>query len=119
MDINPVFRQTIMDGLYAAANDAGWHLGGRIQGLPDPRLRQDGYGREGARPHDQSWYVVLAPCPNPKYVVAVTDEQGGFGAQTAAPDARRILAALFGIKNQENKIVEGVEQDPVGVGSLG
>jgi len=51
--------------------------------------------------------VVLAPCPNPQYVVAVTDEQGGFGAQTAAPDARRILAALFGIKNLENKVVRG------------
>ena len=28
---------------------------------------------------DQSWYVALAPYPNPKIVVAATIEQGGFG----------------------------------------
>ena len=54
---------------------------------------------------DQSWYVALAPWPSPKYVVAVTDEAGGFGAETAAPMARRILAALFHVK--EDKLVQG------------
>jgi hypothetical protein len=42
--------------------------------------------------------------------VAVTDEDGGWGAETAAPDARRILAALFGIKSEENKVVRGQNQ---------
>ena len=49
--------------------------------------------------------MALAPWPSPKYVVAVTDEAGGFGADTAAPMARRILAALFNVN--ENKLVEG------------
>jgi penicillin-binding protein 2 len=49
--------------------------------------------------------VALAPYPNPKYVVAVTDEAGGFGADTAAPMARRILAALFNVK--EARLVQG------------
>jgi penicillin-binding protein 2 len=44
---------------------------------------------------DQSWYVVLAPYPNPKVVVAVTIEQGGFGVDTAAPAAQSILNAYF------------------------
>ena len=30
-------------------------------------------------------------------MVAVTDEAGGFGADTAAPMARQILAALFDV----------------------
>ena len=51
--------------------------------------------------------LALAPYPNPRYVVVVTDEQGGWGAQTAAPDARRILAALFGIRSEINKVVKG------------
>jgi cell division protein FtsI/penicillin-binding protein 2 len=38
-------------------------------------------------------------------VVAVTDEAGGFGADTAAPMARRILAELFNVK--ENQLVQG------------
>ena len=42
--------------------------------------------------------MALAPYPSPKYVVAVTDEAGGFGADTAAPMARQILAELFGVK---------------------
>jgi cell division protein FtsI/penicillin-binding protein 2 len=44
---------------------------------------------------DQSWYVVLAPYPNPKVVVAVTIERGGFGVQAAAPAAQQILNAYF------------------------
>ena len=44
---------------------------------------------------DQSWYVVLAPYPNPKVVVAATIERGGFGVQAAAPAARQILTAYF------------------------
>ena len=43
-------------------------------------------------------------------MVAVTDETGGFGAATAAPDARRILAALYGIKSLENKVVKGASE---------
>ena len=61
--------------------------------------------RKGAGRADQSWYVALAPYPNPKYVVAVTDEAGGFGADTAAPMARRILAELFNVKEQQ--LVQG------------
>jgi len=56
-------------------------------------------GKTGTAQHtgqtDQSWYVVLAPYPNPKIVVAVTIEQGGFGVDAAAPAARTILNAYF------------------------
>jgi cell division protein FtsI/penicillin-binding protein 2 len=38
-------------------------------------------------------------------VVAVTDEAGGFGADTAAPMARRILAQLFNVN--EHQLVQG------------
>ena len=44
---------------------------------------------------------ALAPFPSPKYVVAVTDEAGGFGADTAAPMARTILAKLFGVRGDK------------------
>jgi hypothetical protein len=40
-------------------------------------------------------------------VVSVTDEAGGFGADTAAPIARRILAELLEVK--ETGLVEGGE----------
>ena len=42
-----------------------------------------------------------APYNDPRIVVAVTIERGGFGAEAAAPAARRILAAYFGIKGKK------------------
>jgi penicillin-binding protein 2 len=44
---------------------------------------------------DQSWYAVLAPYPNPRIVTVVTIEEGGFGAESAAPAAKTILEAYF------------------------
>ena len=38
---------------------------------------------------DQSWYAVLAPYPDPEIVTVVTMEEGGFGAEAAAPAAQR------------------------------
>jgi penicillin-binding protein 2 len=38
---------------------------------------------------------VLAPAKDPQIVVAVTLERGGFGADTAAPVAARILEHYF------------------------
>ena len=98
-----------MDGLYGAANAPGGTSVDVFKGFPIKVCGKTGTAQRIGKP-DQSWYVVLAPCPNPKYVVAVTDENGGWGAQTAAPDARRILAALYGIKGLENKVVKGANQ---------
>ena len=85
----------------------------RARAEPRRRSSRASRSRSPARPAppstcgkaDQSWYVALAPYPNPKYVVAVTDEAGGFGADTAAPMARRILAELFDVK--ETGLVQG------------
>jgi penicillin-binding protein 2 len=109
MGIPPNFRQTIMDGLYGAANDPHGTSYDVFKDFPVKVCGKTGTAQRIGKA-DQSWYVVLAPCPNPRYVVAVTDEDGGWGAETAAPDARRILAALFGIKSEENKIVRGANQ---------
>ena len=40
-------------------------------------------------------------------MVAVTFESGGFGAETAAPAARQILAELFGVKAGRRKAGNG------------
>ena len=68
-----------------------------FEGFPIPIAGKTGTAEKGAGRADQSWYVALAPYPDPKYVVAVTDEAGGFGADTAAPMARPILAELFNV----------------------
>ena len=59
-------------------------------------------GKTGTAQHvgqaDQSWYIALAPYPHPRYVIAVTIEGGGFGAETAAPAAKKIIGSLFNVK---------------------
>jgi penicillin-binding protein 2 len=97
-------RDAILEGLYGAASAPGGTSTPVFEGFPIPVAGKTGTAEHLGRA-DQSWYVALAPYPNPKYVVAVTDEAGGFGADTAAPMARRILAALLDVK--ETGLVQG------------
>jgi penicillin-binding protein 2 len=106
LGIDPANRQVILEGLHAAANSPGGTSADVFKDFPVEVAGKTGTA-ERAGYEDQSWYIALAPYPNPRYVVAVTAEEGGFGAETAAPAARRILAALFDIKKEEDKVVEG------------
>jgi penicillin-binding protein 2 len=50
------------------------------------------------RYQDTSWFAALVgPTQDPEYVVVTMVEQGGFGAQTAAPITRRIIEGIEGI----------------------
>jgi penicillin-binding protein 2 len=104
LQISKANREAILEGIYGAANEPGGTSTPVFEGFPIPIAGKTGTAEHGGRP-DQSWYVALAPYPNPKYVVAVTDEAGGFGADTAAPMARRILAALLDV--HETGLVQG------------
>jgi penicillin-binding protein 2 len=98
-------RQAILEGLHGAANSPGGTSTPVFEGFPIPVAGKTGTAEKGLGRADQSWYVALAPYPNVKYVVAITDEAGGFGADTAAPMARRILAQLLDVK--ETGMVQG------------
>ncbi len=41
--------------------------------------------------HDHGLFIAFAPADNPKIAVAILKENGGFGAQAAAPIARKML----------------------------
>src|SRR5215211_4977319 len=101
LNINPAFREAILEGLRGAASQPGGTSAKVFAGFPVPVAGKTGTAEKGAGRPDQSWYVALAPFPSPKYVVAVTDEAGGFGAETAAPMARTILAKLFGVRGDK------------------
>ena len=105
LHIKPEYRSAILDGLRGAASAAGGTSTPVFASFPVDIAGKTGTAEKGAGRADQSWYVALAPWPDPRYVVAVTDEAGGFGADTAAPMARRILAELFDVDEQQ--LVEG------------
>jgi len=107
LDIDPAFRQAILEGLRSAASDPGGTSADVFKGFPVPVAGKTGTAEKGLGRADQSWYMALAPYPSPRYVVAVTFESGGFGAETAAPAARRILATLFDVEEKASAAVPG------------
>ena len=105
LKIDPANSSAIMEGLNGAANGPGGTSTAVFEGFPIPIAGKTGTAEKGLGRADQSWYAALAPYPNPKYAVVVTDEAGGFGADTAAPMARLILAELFNLN--ESQLVAG------------
>ena len=106
VEIPAAEREAILDGLAAAAQRAG---GTSVDVFADwPHDQYPVFGKTGTaqRPPkaDQSWYVAYVPHRTKPIVVAVTVEEGGFGAETAAPITRLILSQWFGI---EKKVVKG------------
>jgi penicillin-binding protein 2 len=105
VDIDPVWRQTIMEGLRDAAMAPDGTSYGIFGGYPIEIAGKTGTAERPPNP-DQSWYLAVAPYDDPKYVVAVTFEEGGFGAETAAPAAQDILNELLNVKAQDIDTVE-------------
>lgn len=89
------YRAAILEGLHEAAQAPGGTSYAVFGGFPVPVAGKTGTAQRVGHA-DQSWYVVLAPYPNPRIVTAVTIEEGGFGAESAAPAALQIVEAYFG-----------------------
>jgi penicillin-binding protein 2 len=97
LDIDPGWQRAIMAGLHGAAMQPGGTAYGVFGGFPIDTAGKTGTAERP--PHgDQAWYLALAPYPDPKYVVAVTIERGGWGAEAAAPAAREIVTELLNVK---------------------
>ncbi len=101
--IDPGYRQAILDGLQAAASQPGGTSADVFAGFGRTVMGKTGTAQRGNQA-DQSWYVAYVPDRARPIVVAVTVEQGGFGAETAAPAARLILSDWFGV---QKKLVTG------------
>jgi penicillin-binding protein 2 len=84
----------ILAGLHGAAQSPDGTSYEHFGNFPIPVAGKTGTAQRVGQA-DQSWYVILAPYPDPKIVTAVTIEEGGFGAESAAPIALDILEAYF------------------------
>src|SRR5215204_1215229 len=92
--IAPMTRNTIMTGLTRAAMEPGGTSYPIFGHFPFAVAGKTGTAQRPNQP-DQSWYIALAPAKDPQIVVAVTIERGGFGVDTAAPVAARMLERYF------------------------
>jgi penicillin-binding protein 2 len=92
--ISPESRRLIMEGLHLVTTGPGGTATPVFGEFPIPiagktgTVERPGHG-------NQSWFISLAPYPNPNIVTVVTIEEGGFGAESAAPANKQILEAYF------------------------
>ncbi len=88
----------VMEGIHEAASQPGGTSADVWTGWN--QAQHPVYGKTGTAEHvgheDQSWYMCYVGDPRRPIVIAVTVEQGGFGAETAAPIARLIASKWFG-----------------------
>jgi penicillin-binding protein 2 len=95
MRVSEETRNVILGGMERAAMEPGGTSYPVMGGFPFPVAGKTGTAERGEGQEDQSWYGVIAPYRDPKVVVAVTVEHGGFGVESAAPIARAILERYF------------------------
>lgn len=100
VELSEETRSTIMGGLRRAAMEPEGTSYGVFGNFPidvagKTGTAERGFYDSGLPVPDQAWYVAVAPADNPEIVVAVTIERGGFGADSAAPVAARILENYF------------------------
>jgi penicillin-binding protein 2 len=94
------YTSAIKQGLYEAANSSGGTSASVFSGFPIKVAGKTGTAETcGASCPDHSWYASWAPYDHPKLVVVVMVERGGFGAEAAAPAAKKIYEAYFHLKN--------------------
>ncbi len=94
--IDPSDRQAILDGLHQSTLDdgtsadvfSGWNQ------AKFPVYGKTGTAERPPRP-DQSWYAAYVPSATKPIVIVATVEDGGFGAEAAAPAVCEMLATWF------------------------
>jgi penicillin-binding protein 2 len=87
-----------MEGIHEAASQPGGTSAEVWAGWD--QSQDPVYGKTGTAQHatqeDQSWYMCYIGNASRPIVIAVTVEQGGFGAETAAPIARLMASKWYG-----------------------
>jgi penicillin-binding protein 2 len=99
VDLSYSDLSAVMEGIHEAASQPGGTSADVWAGWD--QAKNPVYGKTGTAQHegkeDQSWYMCYLADPQGgrPIVIAVTVEQGGFGAETAAPIARLIASKWF------------------------
>jgi penicillin-binding protein 2 len=110
--INPESRRLIMEGLHDVTTGPGGTATGVFNEFPIPIAGKTGTA-ERVGHGNQAWFISLAPYPNPDVVTVVTIEEGGFGAETAAPANKQILEAYFQNQLKKENEKETEEEAPI------
>jgi penicillin-binding protein 2 len=96
INIDPLYRQTILDGLHEAAQSPGGTSDDVMGSFPKPVYGKTGTAELTNQP-DDAWYACFVPASatSKPIVVVVHVDHAGFGDVAAAPVAREILSQWF------------------------
>ncbi|MDF2569207.1 MAG: mrdA 2 [Sporomusa sp.] len=95
--LRPEVWDTVRQGMVAvSAKGTGATV---FKGFPKTVAGKSGSAETG-RGTTHSWFACYAPAENPEIAIAVLVEDGGEGSMAAAPVARRVLEAYFGIQSK-------------------
>jgi len=114
VNIDPEYRRLIMEGLHDVTSGPGGTATEVFKEFPIPIAGKTGTAERGIEHLNQSWFISLAPYPNPNIVTAVTIEEGGFGAESADPANKQILEAYFAGQVKKESEKETKEEEPLG-----
>lgn len=106
--IDPGYRNAILEGLHLAAQEGDGTAAGVFGGFPIPIAGKTGTAERPGHA-DQSWFAALSPYPNPRIVTIATVEEGGFGAESAAPVVLDLLEAIYKKRAAEVSSAGGAE----------
>jgi len=100
LNINPLYLDTILQGLHEAAQTSGGTSDDVMGNFPRTVYGKTGtaqYGTVGVNETDYAWYSCFVPATATSKPIEVTVwvEKGGFGDTAAAPVARQILSQWF------------------------
>lgn len=95
IDISPADLAAIQSGVRGVAQPGG--TGAQLADFPIAIAGKTGTA-ENPHGQDHGVFVGYAPFDNPRFVIAVVIEQGGYASVSAVPIARKVFAAAFGIK---------------------
>lgn len=109
--IDPESRQLIMEGMHDATSGPGGTATPVFGEFPIEIAGKTGTAERPGH-GNQSWFISLAPYPNPDVVTVVTIEEGGFGAESAAPANKQILEAYFQHQLKKETEEKTKEEEP-------
>jgi penicillin-binding protein 2 len=98
LPVSPEHLAALQAGLLGATTKSIGTASHRFSGLDMPVAGKTGTAEAGARdaePH--SWFAAYAPADDPEIALVVLAENAGEGSTVAAPLARQVIEAYFGL----------------------
>ncbi len=109
VQLDPYVLAAIQKGLEGVVSDPDGTAYDAFAGFPIAVAGKTGTAEKKGK-RDFAWFAGYAPANDPKLVVVCIVEQGGFGADTAAPAVRQVMAKALGVEEATIAQIQQAEE---------